>query len=384
MSTTETTSPIDQTEDTLTEREPISSAMPAGARACGRCGVPVAPADDRGGIVGEPGRRDLAQFPDGSLVQTGPGTPPVMFSTCPSCADRADLAAHILRAHPAVAARLGADHARAQLVAALDALAMVGASIPADDMAHDAALTHFVLEGLAPLGSAAEWTSAYLAREVTADQCAAVPFAAATPELRAAARKRVGEVLAYRVATTAPAVRLASPDRRPCMFCGIAAVEVPAHHVVVLGGQDAARDAVWSPRTATLHSLGRPSGGGASRERIDGHLCRPCARAAEHVGALGVAALARALTEHLRGTGQEEAARAVAHAAREETLTGLSGHATIGGRANSTPWAHVRLGEGLAPFEDSRPDGKPATRGRGRAQARDRARRTAAARGGAR
>lgn len=356
--------------------------MPDGARACGRCGVPVAPAEDRGAVVGEPGRRKLAQYPDGAVVQTGPGTPAVMFSTCPACADRADIAARVLRAHPALAARLGPDFARAQLMAALDAFAMIGASIPADDMARDALLTRYVMDTMAIIGDAVQWTSAHRAREVTADQCAAVPFAAATAEIRAAARARVGGVLAYRVATTAPAVPLPAPDRRPCMFCGVAAVEVPAHHVVVLGGRDAARDAVWTARTATLHSLGRSSGGGgAGRGQIDGHLCRACGRAAEHVGALGVAAMARALGEHLRGIGQEEAARALAHAAREETVTGLVGHAVIGGGPNSTPWAHVHLGDGLAPFTPSRPS-RPSRRSSGtRALAR---RTSTATRGGAR
>lgn len=352
MTTTDTTT--NHADGATTDAPLITSAMPESARACGRCGVPVAPEDERGEVVADRAVRAMMTYPNGATVPhpNGGGTPAVTFSTCPDCADRTVKTARILRAHPALAARLGPAHAHDQLTAALDAFAMIGASVPADDMMRDAVLTRYVVDSMAVVGGAAQWTSAYRAREVTADQCAAVPFAAATAEMRAAARVRVGGVLAYRVATTAPAVPLPAPDRRPCMFCGVAAVEVPAHHVVVLGGRDDARDAVWTQRTASLHTLGRSSAAG-SREQIDGYLCRPCGRAAEHVGALGMGAMARALGEHLRGTGQEEAARALDLAAREETLTGLAGHAAIGGGANNTPWAHVHLGDDFAPFSPS-------------------------------
>lgn len=379
MTTTDTTT--DHADNTGPEAEPlITSAMPEGARACGRCGVPVAPKDERGEVVADRAVRAMMTYPSGATVPRpgGKDTPAVTFSTCPACADRTVATARILRAHPALAARLGPAYAHDQLTAALDAFAMIGASLPADDMMRDAVLTRYVMDSMAIVGNAVQWTSAYHAREVTAGQCAAVPFAAATAEMRAAARVRVGGVLAYRVATTAPAVALPAPDRRPCMFCGVAAVEVPAHHVVALGGRDAARDAVWSPRTATPHTLGRSSAGG-SREQIDGHLCRPCGRAAEHVGALGMTAMARALGEHLRGTGQEEAARALDLAAREETVTGLVGHAAIGGGPNSTPWAHVHLGDGLAPFTSSSSPRRSSPSSGTRAPAR-----RTAARGGAR
>lgn len=367
MTTTDTPTEQPDTTDALL----ITSAMPEGARACGRCGVPVAPEDEHGEVIADRAVRAMMTYPNGATVPhpNGGGTPAVTFSTCPTCADRTVTTARILRAHPTLAARLGPDYAHDQLMAALDAFAMLGASIPADDMMRDAVLTRYVVDSMAVVGGAAQWTSAYHAREVTTDQCAAVPFAAATAEMRAAARARIGGVLAYRVATTAPAVPLPAPDRRPCMFCGVATVEVPAHHVVVLGGRDRARDAVWFPRTATLHTLGRSSAG-AIRERIDGHLCRPCGRAASAVGSLGVAAMARALGEHLRGTGRDDAARALDLAVREESLTGLFGHGAVGGGANSTPWAHVHLGNGLAPSSPSRGTRGPARRTAARGGAR--------------
>lgn len=333
------------TETTMSESaQPISSAMPEGARACGRCGIPVAPGEDHGDVVADPGgQRTIVR--GGDVLRVGADRSPVLFATCQTCADREREAGRIMRAHPALAERIGPTVARDRLASALDAFAAVGAAIPYEEMTGDAMLTRFILDTMSVPGAAAQWVSAYRVGEVTDDQCAGVPFAGATPEVRAVVRQRVGAVLAYRVATSAPPVELRAPDRKPCMFFGLDTVSMPAHRVVALGGSDAAQAAAWTPRTGTLNTLGRPG-----RRQIAGHLCPPCSRAADHAGALGVAAMSRALADHLRATGQTEAARSLDYAVRAESVTGLIGHAALGIRANRTAWAHVRLGDGLAPF----------------------------------
>ncbi|MGP4975974.1 hypothetical protein [Brachybacterium tyrofermentans] len=369
MSTADTTAPADQDQDTATdvqteEAAPISSAMPDGASACGTCGVPVAPTATRGTVVAEPRRQNLAVYPDGSTVQMGEDTPAITFATCQACADRAALARDIMRAHPGLVARIGPALAVDQLTDALHAFAIIGARVPVAALTADAVLTRLVLDTMPSLGAAVQWLTAYRVGEVTTEQCAAYPFATSTEELRASARAAVGRVLDYQVARSRPDVPLRAPDGRPCLFCGIGEVMMPATHVVVLGGRDDARARAWHHCTTTLHTLG----GRASTDQADGHLCHRCERAATATGSLGVAALSRALTEHLRATGQDDAARALDLASRGESLTGLAGHAVVGGGANTAPWEHVRLGEGLAPLGAS--PARTGGKGRGRAPRR--------------
>jgi hypothetical protein len=75
-----------------------------------------------------------------------------------------------------------------------------------------------------------------------------------------------------------------------CMFCGVGYQTVSAVVVAREGRENVARD-LWTAKRTRTQQLG----GQLSPQQLCGYLCRVCASAVEHVGAMGPTALERAL-----------------------------------------------------------------------------------------
>ena len=333
------------TEETpTTEEQGAVIDAPEGTRACATCGAAVALADDRGPVTAEPGRRGMRIAADGAHYPTGNDTPPALLARCADCAERITQAGRIIVQHPAVGARYGHEIAAERLAGVLDAVAATGARFP-HHLGDDPRIVRLLLDRMSTIGAAASWLDAYCAREVTAEQAARAPFSAVPEDVRAEARRHFAVALRYSVARGLPEVSLRAPGRRGCLLCGVGAVAVPATHVVVAGGESAAREAAWTPHTVALHSIG----GRPGRARSEGHLCPTCESAAESVGSLGTAAMGRSLAAHLRATGRPDAARDLKRWAREGELAGLLAWAVAGQGArvpaSRGPWEHVDLSE---------------------------------------
>src|SRR5699024_1007697 len=159
-------------------------------------------------------------------------------------------------------------------------------------------------------------------------------------ETRAELRTAFGNILAFRIAQGRPDQDVTCPDPGGCMFCGLAAVSMPATRVVALYGDHAVAAVVWSERTTISSSLG----GRVVRDRLDGYLCPVCDKAVQDAGSFGMAAMGQFLARHLEATGRESEAKNIAAAARRDELEGVVGHAVFGGRGTCTPWEHVSLG----------------------------------------
>ena len=100
--------------------------LPDHTVACLGCGVPTpAPAERSAVTWAEPVDRA------GNPTHTPQRVDPEPMGRCPDCQRVADLAAELIAAHPALAARLGPDTARHRGESALLALAALGARLPA-------------------------------------------------------------------------------------------------------------------------------------------------------------------------------------------------------------------------------------------------------------
>lgn len=113
-------------------------------------------------------------------------------------------------------------------------------------------------------------------------------------------RSGYAALLKERVAASASSVCLAPPRPEPqgqdiaapggCLFCGVAAVEVPAVQVARSGGREQAARGVWTSRRVSISSLGR-----WGPEYVVGFTCPACSAAIETVGSVGPTSLERAL-----------------------------------------------------------------------------------------
>ncbi|MFT4227735.1 hypothetical protein, partial [Micropruina sp.] len=244
---------------------------------------------------------------------------------------------------------------------ALVALAVLGVQLDPAELG-DPATLRALGRHLAAAGVAARWLAQYQPMptpEARPGTCAARPWAHVRDAERTTAREAHARYLAERVArVTAADLRLSVPSTpdaglRGCLLCGIAAVIVPAAQVVAMGGADLARSAAWRKTIAATPSvLGAP----ASPEPIRGWLCPHCADAVDHTGAVGPAAMERALREHLRTAGREDELRRIEHGPDDELigLTSWAGRVLRARRSgrlvrpNAAPWDHVRV-NGAAP-----------------------------------
>lgn len=315
----------------------IKKMTDEGALACGFCGLAVRrPAPDSTFPI-----TPMSEL-RGEMLIAYRGAD-IRFTTCSSCAARHAEAARIVAAHPSIRQRFGTGNAQHRLSAALDGCAALGLRVPAGlDADRDLAL--HVLMTMSAVGNDARWMRQFapVFIGVGARMSTSVAWSHVTEECRDDARRAYAGVLAFRVAQQQPARNIVCPGGRGCLMCGVGAVTMPATRVVIYGGEEHAQAAVWEPHTISLRTLGGPSTG-----RTAGHLCPPCEAAVEAVGSIGVAAMARALTTHLRESGRAEAGSLLDGAARRDELTGLAGHAAVERAPSRTPWEHVDL-EGIS------------------------------------
>lgn len=313
--------------------------------ACAVCGVAVpraAPGSEQEQEQARVYREIVTTSPAGQVLRTER----VAMTRCADCAERLDTARALVATHPAMAARLGPDRAVEVAEGVLSALALLGVhALPIT--VSDAALGLHVRH-LGRLGTLLGWRT--VASTGWADP---YPFAHVGMVDRQRLRSAYAGLLAERVASHAPPVRLTPPALGPvevavvvvtggCLVCGVDAVTLPATEVSRAGGPRLAARDVWRDLTVAPDALG----GLPSPDRLAGHVCPACADALDAVGAVGPTAMERALLGYLDTAGRTDDARRLREALAGGTVTGLVGWGALPSPRvpSGEPWGHVRLG----------------------------------------
>jgi hypothetical protein len=254
------------------------------------------------------------------------------LGTCLECRANAERIAAIVAAHPALLrARgpVGALRAVQNVVTALDVLRqpLPLVAVPDSDLASLIAHLSEVGAGVAARQRATE-----------AGQVAPFRYAFLAEHEVVAVRAAYGGYLHERAMRSAPAVRLAPPRGRGCLFCGVGSVRVAAD-TLARHGLAMVESYTWEQLATTVTSLGRNS-----PDRASGSLCPSCSKAREAEGAIGHPAMARALVAHLREVGDDRTADAVESAAKEDRIR-LVGWGALAGdpTPNEQPWDHLDL-----------------------------------------
>jgi hypothetical protein len=135
-----------------------------------------------------------------------------------------------------------------------------------------------------------------------------------------------------------PDVSVRPPDGSGCLLCGLGVQSVSA--LAMRMAAPAQPLGLCTPATAVRTSLG---GMRTDRERVEGHLCRACARAVDDSGgAVGQQAIARALLAHVEARWSVRAQRLRMMLPEDQPPT-LPGWAADTSRLPSTePWGHPR------------------------------------------
>ena len=251
-----------------------------GALSCRVCGVEV-----RLGATVEVEVAALAREGEPSPAGQARRLPTFTFGRCPACTQRAARAQALLLAHPSIAGRQG-NVAAHRLACALDGLAALGADLGAlpDD---SEALLVALMEHLAGPGSSVLWVSRFAPTwhsGADPDECNPQPWSHVGDNLRDRLSSAYAQVLAARVALSAPPVRLGPPDGAGCLCCGVRTAEMRR-----------GAPSPWAFVTFSAGALGAASDPG---RQVDGYLEPVCAAAIAHVGAIGPTALERALLAH--------------------------------------------------------------------------------------
>ncbi len=256
----------------------------------------------------------------------------VDMTRCPACADRRTLAEALVLTHPALSGRLGPERAVQVADGVLAGLALLGrpALLPSvSDIDLGLHVRH-----LSRVGSGLAWRVLATARHANP-----YPFAHVSLVDRGRLRSAYAGMLAEKIATSAPDVRLPPPTGEACLLCGVGGVVMPAGQVARLGGRGRAQREVWRELTAPSDALG----GRPSPDPIVGQACPPCYDALDSVGSVGPSALERALVEHLRASGRTNEAVKVEAAISGGGLVGLVGWAVTEWEPNGEPWGHLRF-----------------------------------------
>lgn len=297
------------------------------------------------------------RYPDGS-APTNARVIRQEFTRCSDCARHRALAAAIVDAHPALAARLGGLVAVDQMESALVALAVLGRPHPDPATLTPVELGR-MLRFLTPEGAGVSW----MARaDVAPGYALPVPFAHVEPADRTRLTVAWGALLSDRRHADAPPVRLAppaltradlpsgvTPVNGGCLLCGVGAVEMSSQAVSRAGGRAAAAADVWTLRpVCDTRALG-----GRGPQRLRGYTCPACTEAVNRAGALGPSAVDRAVVEVLGlglHWGDDRAMGRVPGWGALVSVALRRGHPTPA--PNGTPWAHLgdldSLRDGLA------------------------------------
>lgn len=190
-----------------------------------------------------------------------------------------------------------------RLGAALDALAILGKPMPRQGGSVGPLLRHLIT-----LGSLARWAARYAptwSKCAKADESNAEAWAHLSEEQRRALRDGYSELLAERVAASAPRSpsvprppRRGREARRPRgLFCDVPAVALDAQRVVARGHIEQARADAWTLTSADATVLG-----GRSSGRMRGHLCPECADSKEALRSVGASIIERAYTQDMRAS----------------------------------------------------------------------------------
>jgi hypothetical protein len=210
----------------------------------------------------------------------------IVLTRCSVCAERHERAESLLTAFPRVARSLGSRSHALNLVeaalGALDVLDVKAARI--DALVGSEHGLRLLIQHLPTAGALARWSSRLVPiTQLGADPAALSSFAwgHVSPEEGQLLRDAYGALLRARTDKPIP---VAPPEGGACLLCGVGTL-------VVLHSR---AEEVWgSPRRANVGTLG----GKKSAERVTGHLCPPCAAAADSAGAIGPTALESSLLD---------------------------------------------------------------------------------------
>lgn len=316
------------------------SELPEGNLACIDCGLPV-PLIEGGAPI---------------LVSTtavkAPGVhraTEVRFLRCRECQVLTDTATEAIAGLPSIRTRLGEHSAIHQLASALLALTVLGQDLPTREQLADRTTVRSLIHHL-NMGAALRWVAQYAPLLMRSPKdCAEVRWDHITHEALASARAAYANMLAERVARTAPPVKLAPPTApdadlaRGCLYCGLAQMAVEASQAVLAGGQETARVMTWRPVSiATPSCIGAP----ISPEPVKGWLCPSCARAVDEAGVVGQGSMEKALRQHLKEARSDELA--VIAGSELDVITSWAGLVLRQRRrnrpippANKQPWGHL-------------------------------------------
>jgi len=272
----------------------VTVDLDGGALACLSCGVAVAP----------PHAAVVPFYASGRMGAFQPVTQAEHFTTermarCRACAANEQRAEQVLAAHPAVAHSIGGHSVAVHRVSgALDALAALYAAghrtLSVDALTQDDRSVRLLLHHLTPVGVAARWSGRFtpvLDRTAAPGTASAHPWGHVDAALASALRDAYAALLRARVTTPRPIPPPADGSPRGCLLCGVATVTaLPSAQV-------------WTAVKVTTAALG----GQPSPDRLPGHLCPTCARAADEAGGIGPTAMERSLMDHL-GVGRSMAA----------------------------------------------------------------------------
>lgn len=178
------------------------------------------------------------------------------------------------------------------------------------------------------------WAAACTSRGITQTACTA-RWGFITDEDRVRYRAVLADVLAERIARSAPPVPLEPPEIRVsghevakpggCLICGVDTVAVPASEVRRAGGRLPAARQVWA----------RLAVDGPHGQRLAGHVCPACEAAiAANNHAVGATAVDASLAAHL-GLNPDPVI------AGDIRLRAMPWWATHGEPASTTRWAHI-------------------------------------------
>ena len=314
-----------------------------GSIACCMCGIGVSEPTSTFeatpiGVAGQPGESP------GSAPRR---LPTFVFTRCPECQARHDLAVHLVDRFGRIAASLGPDSAAHKIELGLIGLAVLGheRAVPTDEGGCWRLLRHLVLAG-----GACRFQNRYvpvIMPGARPGMCSPSPWSHVRHAEREAASTAFGRILAERKAISLPPVQIQIPTPvlagtdvplpGGCLSCGLASTLVPASEVAVLGGPRAAQQR-WRPLSADPTSLGGP----AAPSRLSGHLCPVCASVLDRVGAVGQRFLRASLAAH----GHPDLAERLM--LDDVEITGWGGavysamrRGRTVPRANRTPWEHA-------------------------------------------
>ncbi|MDO7881785.1 hypothetical protein [Antiquaquibacter soli] len=250
-----------------------------------------------------------------------PASPAEVAATrCDECADRRRLAASLLAQHPRVQ-RAHGSVALDRLDAALAALDVGGVlrrgRLVNDLTATDDDLAELILR-MAALGALASWSSRGQLEGATKRW--AHVRADLLADVRAEQTRLVRRLVEFPFPFTPPGAD--AGECAGCMFCGVGTLMVRESEALAAWGEQRRVD------PSVLGGRHRP-------QPIAGHLCPPCRRAVEQVGAMGIPAVQRALLRHFGYT--VTLGRALDFHGSLRAWVALKS----GTPANRTPWAHM-------------------------------------------